>query len=136
MDRIHPDAVAGRSERQIDTLELQGIYPEYEKIVPLLPVRCYVESRLADDIAVAEMAAVAGMDPTGFTRALRARTGLPPYAWLTERRMERACELLSASQKVTQVAHALGYANSGKFAAAFRRIIGANPTTWLGRQPE
>ena len=99
-------------------------------------VRCYVESRLADDIAVAEMAAVAGMDPTGFTRALRARTGLPPYAWLTERRMERACELLSASQKVTQVAHALGYANSGKFAAAFRRIIGANPTTWLGRQPE
>jgi len=31
--------VAGRSERQIDTLELQGIYPEYEKIVPLLPVR-------------------------------------------------------------------------------------------------
>ena len=30
---------AGRTERQIDALELKGIYPEYDRIVPTLPVR-------------------------------------------------------------------------------------------------
>lgn len=100
----------------------------------LARVRDYVEARLADDIPVADMAAVAGMDPSGFTRALRARTGLPPYAWLTRRRMERAAELLTAGWRVTRVAHALGYANSGKFAAAFRRVTGASPSMWQARR--
>ncbi|MEH3101020.1 serine hydrolase domain-containing protein [Sphingomonas adhaesiva] len=30
---------AGRTEREIDALELKGIYPEYDRIVPTLPVR-------------------------------------------------------------------------------------------------
>ncbi len=97
-------------------------------------VRGYVESRLSDDISVAEMAAVAGMDPSGFTRALKARTGQPPYAWLTQMRMERAGELLIAGWKVMLVANTLGYTNSSKFAAAFRRAMGVNPTEWRRRR--
>lgn len=97
-------------------------------------VSCHVASRLGDDISVTEMAAVAGMDPSAFTRALRARTGLPPYAWLTRLRMERASDLLAEGWTVTQVATASGYANSGKFAAAFRRTIGRSPSEWQRRR--
>lgn len=88
----------------------------------------YVASRLGEDVRVVEMAAVVGKDPSGFTRALRARTGLAPYAWLTERRMDHAEHLLGQGMPVTQVAIFVGYANAGKFASAFRRVKGYLPS--------
>ena len=91
----------------------------------------FVDSRLGDEIPVAGMAAAAGMDASGFTRALKARTGLSPYASLTERRMERATGLLAEGLAVTHVASALGYANAGKFAAAFRRVMNCSPSQWV-----
>lgn len=115
--------------------ELHGANPKSRKICPLCNTRFarvldYVEHRLTDDLSVAEMAAVAGLDSSGFTRSLRARTGLPPYAWLTERRMERAKALLMGGIPVTQIAFMLGYTNPGKFSAAFRRVTGHPPSQW------
>jgi AraC family transcriptional regulator len=90
----------------------------------------YVDSCLSDDLSVIAMAAVTGMDPSGFTRALRARTGLAPYAWLTERRMAHARQLLIAGLPVTSIAAQVGYANASKFAAAFTRMMGSTPSRW------
>ncbi|WP_044335619.1 helix-turn-helix domain-containing protein [Sphingomonas hengshuiensis] len=99
----------------------------------LARVRAYVDAHLGDDLSVTQMAAIAGMDPSGFTRALRARTGLAPYRWLTMLRMERAAALLAAGASVMGAANAVGYANAGKFAAAFRRITGMPPSDWRPR---
>ncbi|MEH3104998.1 MAG: AraC family transcriptional regulator [Sphingomonas phyllosphaerae] len=89
-----------------------------------------VRGRLGDDLSVAELAAAAGMDPSGFTRAMRARTGLAPFAWLTRCRMEEAARLLAGGLTVTWVASRVGYANASKFAAAFRRLHGMAPSRW------
>ncbi|TCP89738.1 AraC family transcriptional regulator [Rhizobium sp. PP-CC-2G-626] len=94
-------------------------------------VLAYVGGRLGDDISVIDLAAVAGMDPSGFSRAMRARTGLAPYAWLTQLRMERATQLLDCGLSVTEIANDLGYENAGKFAAAFRRVKNCAPSKWL-----
>lgn len=96
----------------------------YDRVV------AYVESRLGDDMSVIDLAAVAGMDPSGFTRALRARIGLAPYAWLTHRRMQRAALLLAQGLSVTQVANSVGYSNISKFAVAFRRVLNCSPSQW------
>ncbi len=93
-------------------------------------VRAYVEEHLAHDLPVTRLAQIAGLDSSGFTRAMRARTGLAPYAWLTQRRMERAGALLRSGLTVTQVAAMSGYANPGKFASAFRRVTGQAPSSW------
>ena len=77
-----------------------------------------------------ELADAVGRDPSGFTRAFRAETGCTPFAYLTLRRMERAKLLLEAGEPVVRVACAVGYANAGKFAAAFRRHVGLSPTEW------
>lgn len=91
-------------------------------------VLAYVDARLEDKLSVVDLAAVAGMDPSGFTRALRARTGLAPYAWLTGLRMERAAYLIATGMPITQAASHVGYLNAGKFAAAFRRTLGYLPS--------
>lgn len=89
-----------------------------------------IESRLSDDLSVGEMAAEIGMDPSGFTRAFRVTTGTTPYAYLSERRMERAKLLLRAGKTVTRVAGAVGYSNSSKFAATFAKLCGMPPSRW------
>lgn len=98
-------------------------------------LRDYVEARLGQDVSITDMAAICGMEPSGFGRALRARVGLPPFAWLTRCRMERSRILLAQGLPVTQVASQVGYANAGKFAAAFRRLTGTTPSTWRRTPP-
>lgn len=89
-----------------------------------------IEARLAGDLSVAEMAAVANYEASGFTRAFRQATGSTPFAYLTARRMERAALLLEAGEPVTRAALAVGYANASKFAAAFQRCMGVTPRQW------
>ncbi|GAA4222446.1 hypothetical protein GCM10022253_30970 [Sphingomonas endophytica] len=114
---------------------LHGTLPARPTIRPLSQARYdrlveQVRGRLGDDLSVAELAAAAGMDPSGFSRALGARTGLAPFAWLTRCRMEEAARLLAAGLPVTQVASRVGYANASKFAASFRRSHGIVPSRW------
>jgi AraC family transcriptional regulator len=90
----------------------------------------FIDAGLASDISVADMATVAGREVSGFARAFKARTGEPPFAWLTRRRMERAMGLLASGRGVTETALEVGYANASKFSAAFRRVSGASPSRW------
>ncbi|WP_448664619.1 helix-turn-helix domain-containing protein [Sphingomonas sp. CJ20] len=115
--------------------ELRGFKATVRNIHPLSDTRFgrlvqYVEDRLSYDLSVSEMAEIVGLDSSGFSRALQARTGLTPYAWLTQRRMRRAMMQLRAGISVTEIAAALSYANPGKFSSAFKRITGHSPSVW------
>ncbi|SMR81145.1 MULTISPECIES: AraC family transcriptional regulator [Stenotrophomonas] len=93
----------------------------------------FIDEHRSQPLDVAALAGVLGMEPTTFSRALRAATGMPPYAYLTQRRMQWAQCALSAGQSVTDVALACGYANPSKFAAAFRRVAGCTPSAWAAQ---
>lgn len=119
--------------------ELRGTVATRRRAHPLSDTRyervlAYVEDRLAYNLSIAQLARIAAMDSSSFTRAMRARTGLPPYAWLTQCRMERAGALLRSELPVTQVAAMLGYANPGKFSAAYKRVTGYSPSCWKRTQ--
>ena len=50
------------------------------------------------------------------------------HAWLRDRRLERAAELLRASRlSVLGVAQAVGYGSASQFSAAFRQRYGTAP---------
>lgn len=89
-----------------------------------------IDAQLGDDLGVARMAQEVGQEASGFSRRFRLATGMTPYAYLTWRRMDAAKPMLLAGQSVTEVALAMGYANPGKFAAAFRRVTGQAPSRW------
>lgn len=90
-----------------------------------------IDAHLGDDLGVARMAQEVGQEASGFSRGFRLATGMTPYAYLTWRRMDAAKPMLLAGQSVTEVALAMGYANPGKFAAAFRRVTGQAPSHWV-----
>jgi len=93
----------------------------------------FIDEHRSQSLDVAALADVLGMEPTTFSRALRAATGMPPYAYLTQRRMHWAQYALSKGQRVTEVALACGYANPSKFAAAFQRVAGCTPSAWAAQ---
>ena len=99
----------------------------------LQQLETYIDAQRGRPLDVAQLAAAVRMEPSTFGRALRAATGLPPYAFLTQRRMQWARAALARGCSVTEVALASGYANPSKFSAAFRRVVGCSPSAWIAQ---
>ena len=86
------------------------------------------------DVSLAALAADAGLSRFHFCRAFKESTGLSPHAWLRQRRLEQAMQMLrDPDVSVVTVAAALGYASQTAFAAAFKRLTGDTPTDWRRR---
>ena len=90
-----------------------------------------MESRLDGAISLDELASLAGISPTHFSRAFRMSTGHPPFEWLLLRRIERAKTLLSKSgTEIRDVAQLVGFSAQPQFTTAFRRVTGTTPAKW------
>lgn len=83
----------------------------------------YVESELATDLSIDDMARVACLSPFHFTRAFRTRVGETPHRWLMRRRAERARDMLvNAVLPIAQVATDCGFSSQSHMNDVFRRL--------------
>lgn len=87
----------------------------------------FIEANLAQDIALADLAAVASSSPFHFSRAFATVTGTSPYAYVLDRRIERAKTLLCDSAPVATVARQCGFHSAGQFSRMFKRATGCSP---------
>ena len=88
-----------------------------------------------ETLAVAEVAAAAGLSPHWFSAVFAKRTGVSPWQWLTALRIERAKRLLAENElPVIGVALEVGFADASYFARVFRRATGRTPQQWRGRR--
>jgi AraC-like DNA-binding protein len=60
-------------------------------------------------------------------RAFRRATGIPPHAYLTQVRVERAKTLLRSALPLAVVAQRTGFADQSHLTRAFRRLVGVTP---------
>jgi AraC-like DNA-binding protein len=80
-------------------------------------------------IGIPELAAQAGYSTEHFIRAFRAAYGQTPGRYRTERRVERACDLLrSVNLTVTEICYLVGFTSLGSFSARFSEVTGMSPT--------
>lgn len=86
-----------------------------------------MDSRLAYPPSLEELATAVGLSPFHFARVFRRATGLPPHAWLKQRRLSRARELLKNDCLPFNVAFALGYADQSHFNRQFKQAYGVTP---------
>ncbi len=97
-------------------------------------VKDFIEERLAEDLTIADMAAIVHMSQFHFARAFKAATGTPPHRYLTQRRLERAKVLLEVTRlSVAEVAYRVGFDNKSHFIAQFRKATGTTPKAFRDR---
>ena len=88
----------------------------------------------ADELDLDELAAIAMLSKFHFLRSFAKVYGLTPLAYLGERRVERAQDLLRATNlTVTEVCHAVGYSSLGSFSSRFTEIVGETPSAYRSR---
>src|SRR5438045_8615192 len=89
----------------------------------------YVEEHLDGGPSLAEMAAVAGLNPYHFARQFKQATGLPPHQFVILRRVERAKHLLRAGTdpSLAEVAARAGFYDQIQFSHHFKRLVGVTP---------
>jgi len=90
----------------------------------------YIEHTLGQPIKLRELAALAGISAGHFERAFRQSTGSSPHAYVMDRRLHRARDLLINRPElpIEQIALRLGFSSSSHFSSAFRRQTGLTPT--------
>lgn len=86
-----------------------------------------MESCLADPPSLQDLASAVNLSPFHFARVFRQATGLPPHAWLKQRRLSRARELLKNDCLPFNVAFALGFSDQSHLNRQFKQAYGVTP---------
>jgi AraC-like DNA-binding protein len=94
----------------------------------LLRVSRYIRENLTRDLNLTEAAATAFLSPNYLAHLLKNEVGKTFTDMVTERRMERAQELLAnTAMRIAEVAHASGFPDEGYFTRRFRQWFGTTP---------
>jgi AraC-like DNA-binding protein len=102
----------------------------------LLRARDLADTRYADQIDVAALAAAAGLSRAHFSRAFRRSFGESPGAYLLTRRLERAAALLrNTDHGVAEVCLEVGLVSVGSFTTSFKRVYGQTPNQYRASNP-
>jgi len=97
----------------------------------LLRAKDLADHAYAEPIAVADLAAAAGLSVGHFTRAFRDTFGVSPHGYLLTRRLERAAALLrNTDHRVADICMEVGLASVGSFTTSFTRMFGQTPTRY------
>jgi AraC family transcriptional regulator len=91
----------------------------------------YVEQHLTDDIAVTDLANVACLSIFHFTRAFSVATGMPPHRYVSQRRLDRAKEMIvTGNASIAETAFMFRFSSQSSFTRAFRRATGTTPAMY------
>lgn len=96
--------------------------------------RDHVDRHFAEPLDLETLAGIAGISKYHFQRLFTATYGRSPAVYLSERRVERAQDLLRATNlTVTEVCHAVGFSSLGSFSSRFRELVGEAPSAFQRR---
>jgi AraC family transcriptional regulator len=94
-------------------------------------VREYVASHLGTRIRTTDLAGVAQLSASHFTRAFKETFGETPIGYVSRQRMLYAQDLmLKSRERLSQIALTCGHCDQSHFTRVFRRKVGMSPRAW------
>ncbi|MEU4316691.1 AraC family transcriptional regulator [Nocardia sp. NPDC024068] len=109
--------------------------PVPEDLLPhLRRSRDFIDREYARPLDLDGMAAAAGVSKYHFLRCFAATYGRTPAVYLAQRRIERAQDLLRATNTtVTEVCLLVGYTSLGSFSRKFTDLVGVSPSEYQAK---
>lgn len=115
----------------LEIISCSGNQPTLKALAKISQIAKLISGRPAHRFTIAEMARHAKLSESRFTALFRQVIGLPPYAYLTTCRLEKAKELLSTTRKsIGEIANGLNFASSQHLAMQFRKTYGLTAREW------
>ena len=97
-------------------------------------IKEYLDQNFTSPITLDSLSETVYISKHYLSHLFKEQTGVSPIKYLTSKRMEKACELLSETElPVSEVSKAVGYENPLYFSQVFKRIYGISPvkiTAW------
>jgi AraC family transcriptional regulator len=88
----------------------------------------YIEQHLEQEISLAGLADLAHLSVFHFTRMFTAAVGVPPFRYISRRRLENAQTMLAVGKlPLSEIAHRPCFSSQASFQRAFRRVTGVTP---------
>ncbi|MFE4460920.1 helix-turn-helix transcriptional regulator [Nocardia tengchongensis] len=109
--------------------------PVPEDLLPhLRRARDLADRNYAEPLDLGALAAAAGVSKYHFLRCFAATYGKTPALYLAERRIERAQDLLRATNvTVTEACMLVGYSSLGSFSRKFTDLVGMSPSEYQAK---
>jgi AraC-like DNA-binding protein len=90
-----------------------------------------LRENLDGSVRIADVAKACGLSASHFARSFKASFGVSCHRWLTDRRVERAKELLAATDaQLVDVSSQSGFGDQAAFTRTFHRLVGLSPGRW------
>jgi AraC family transcriptional regulator len=87
-----------------------------------------MHTQLHEPLTLEELASVACLSPSHFTRVFCRLIGIPPGAFLAALRLQAARRLLlTTALSVTEICFEVGYTSMGSFTSRFTHLVGLSP---------
>jgi len=94
-------------------------------------VQSFVDGNLDQPLRIADLASRAALSVHHFARAFRTSTGSTPRAFIEQRRLDRARDLIENSDRsLADIAVAAGFTSQSRLTTAFRRATGFTPAAF------
>ena len=94
-------------------------------------VNRFIDENLTKPILLKDMSAVAQRSTAYFCRAFKRTFGRSPHAYLIDRRVKLAGDLmLESDAPLSEIAQAAGFADQSHFCRHFRQVTGETPAAW------
>ncbi|MCH4894859.1 helix-turn-helix domain-containing protein [Sphingomonas sp. SFZ2018-12] len=95
-------------------------------------VREHLMTEANKRVTLEQLVEIAGISKFHLIRVFRAETGLTPWQFQTQARIDMARRLLAIGEPASQVAAACGFVDQSHLTRRFRRIVGTTPAAYRG----
>ncbi|GFM38499.1 transcriptional regulator [Desulfovibrio psychrotolerans] len=117
-----PQSPAAGSARQTGSMPRAGCEPRAVRLA-----REYLDAHSAEDVRLEVLALHAGLSPYHLSRVFCRTLGMPPHAYLTQRRVFHARALLATDTPLADIALTCGFADQSHLTRQFKRVLGVPP---------
>ena len=98
-------------------------------------VKDYLAAQYLRDIAIDELAQLAGLSRFHFMRAFCKTYGLPPHAYVSQLRLIAAKQLLAAGRSAADAAVSSGFYDQSHLNRVFKKAYGVTPGVYAALRP-
>lgn len=90
-----------------------------------------------EDLSLSSLSEAFSVSESSMSRRIKQLTGSTFLAWVTQKRIDHACQLLKTSDmSIYDIAKASGYENDITFRRLFKKYTGVTPGNYRKHQPE